>query len=219
MPHKRKVLKIKGANLWYLVGLIATDGSLSVDGRHIDITSKDYEFLQEIKNVLGIKNKIGNKYNNKRQRSFHIQITNKNFYEFLLSIGLKPNKSLTLGEIKTPEIYFLDFLRGVIDGDGGMQRWIHNTNKREQWNLRISSGSAKFLEWLQNKITKIIHAKGKFYSNKQGLFRLKYGKMAARLIARECYYDGCIGLQRKISLAKACINSYRGWNKSKTVNC
>ena len=32
--------KIKPNDLWYLVGLVATDGSLSLDGRHINITSK-----------------------------------------------------------------------------------------------------------------------------------------------------------------------------------
>ena len=59
MPNKRKELKIEGRNLWYLVGLIATDGCLSSDGRHIDITSKDYIFLDEIKREVGITNSIG----------------------------------------------------------------------------------------------------------------------------------------------------------------
>ena len=93
MPQKRKELKIGGANLWYLVGLITSDGCLSSDGRHIDITSKDSEFLQEIKNSLGISNKIGIKYNAIKQKAFHIQIANRNLYDFLLSIGLTQNKS------------------------------------------------------------------------------------------------------------------------------
>ncbi|MBU0895403.1 MAG: LAGLIDADG family homing endonuclease, partial [Candidatus Omnitrophica bacterium] len=62
MPHKRKDLNITGSNLWYLVGLITSDGCLSSDGRHIDITSKDYELLEKIKMATGITNKIGSKY-------------------------------------------------------------------------------------------------------------------------------------------------------------
>ena len=62
MPHKRKDLNIIGANLWYLVGLITSDGCLSSDGRHIDITAKEYEFLEKIKQATGISNKIGIKY-------------------------------------------------------------------------------------------------------------------------------------------------------------
>lgn len=61
MPQRRKDLKIQGPNLWYLVGLITSDGCLSKDGRHIDITSKDYKFLSKIKDFLGLTIKIGTK--------------------------------------------------------------------------------------------------------------------------------------------------------------
>lgn len=88
MPHKRKDLNIKGANLWYFVGLIVTDGCLSPDGRHIDVTSKEHPFLQKIKDTLCLNNRIGIKYNGRGQKSFHIQIANRNFYDFLLSIGI-----------------------------------------------------------------------------------------------------------------------------------
>jgi len=58
MPFKRKELNIGGENLWYLTGLITSDGSLSKDRRHIDITSSDYEFPQDIKDIIGIKRKL-----------------------------------------------------------------------------------------------------------------------------------------------------------------
>ncbi|PIP23436.1 MAG: hypothetical protein COX36_03420, partial [Candidatus Nealsonbacteria bacterium CG23_combo_of_CG06-09_8_20_14_all_38_19] len=45
--------------LAYIVGLLATDGSLSIDGRHIDFTSKDVQLLKTFKKCLGLKNKIG----------------------------------------------------------------------------------------------------------------------------------------------------------------
>ena len=217
MPNKRKELKIEGANLWYLVGLITTDGCLSSDGRHIDITSKDYEFLQGIKNLIGIENKIGIKYGSKKQKAFRIQIANRNFYDFLLSIGLTQNKSLTLKEINVPNKYFVDFLRGVIDGDGCIRRWIHPSNKREQWSLRIYSGSGAFIKWLKNTIEAFLKIKGKLYRETDTKRILKYGKMAAREIAQKCYYKDCFGLSRKIKLAEECLGSYRGWDRSKTV--
>ncbi len=217
MPQKRKDLKIAGANLWYLVGLITSDGCLSSDGRHIDITSKERDFLEVIKARLGLESQVCIKNKNTPKQAYRIQIANKNFYEFLLSVGLTPNKSLTLEQVQIPKIYFYDFLRGLIDGDGGIQRWIHHTNGREQWNLRVASGSMKFLEWLKKKIEVAIGAKGKFYSEGKNRFRLKYGKMAAREIVKKCYYEGCFGLQRKIILANSCLDSYRGWRKSKTI--
>lgn len=217
MPQKRKDLKIEGSNLWYLVGLITSDGCLSSDGRHIDITSKEYEFLESIKTHLGISNRIGTKYNAIKQRAYHIQIGNRNFYEFLLSVGITPNKSLTLGPLKVPNGYFVDFLRGLIDGDGCIRRWIHPSNKREQWSLRIFSGSKQFIDWLNNVAEQLLKVRGKMHKNATNTWVLKYGKMAAKEIAAQCYYKDCFGLDRKIKLARECLASYIGWSKSKTV--
>ncbi len=217
MPHTRKDLKIEGSNLWYLVGLVTSDGNLSKDGRHIDITSEDSNFLNRLVKKLKIPNRVCTKNKGTNKDAYHIQIANKNFYDFLISIGLMPNKSLIINKVEVPRMYFLDFLRGVVDGDGGIKRWIHHTNRKEHWNLRIASGSKKFLIWLKNKIEKTIGVKGKLYSQGKNQFRLKYGKMCARVIAQKCYYKGCFGLQRKVILARECVGSYRGWNKSKTV--
>jgi intein/homing endonuclease len=217
MPAKRKELKIEGANLWYLVGLITADGCLSSDGRHIDITSKDWKFLEKIKRGLGISNKIGVKYNGQKQKYSHFQIGNKNFYEFLLSVGLTPNKSLNLRVLEIPDRYFVDFLRGVIDGDGSIRSWKHPTNKREQWSLRVYSGSEKFLFWLNSSVVQLLRVFGKIHRNASNTWVLKYGKMAAKVIASRCYYKNCLGLDRKIKLAQECMHSYAGWSKSNTI--
>jgi intein/homing endonuclease len=139
MPQKRKDLKIEGANLWYLVGLITSDGCLSKDGRHIDITSKDYEFLQKLKNLLGLLNKVGTKNKSKVNQAHYLQISNKNLYDFLLSIGLMSNKSLSLKSLKISEEFFVDFLRGLIDCDGCIRRWVHPNNVHDQSSVRIIS--------------------------------------------------------------------------------
>lgn len=219
MPQKRKELKIEGANLWYLVGLITSDGCLSKDGRHVDITAKEQGFLQLIKDSLRLESQVCIKNKNTSKQAYHIQIANKGFYEFLLSIGLMPNKSLILGQIKVPNQYFADFLRGLIDGDGCIRKWIHPSNKREQWSLRIYSGSGKFISWIENMVKQLLKIGGKIHKNASSVWVLKYGKMAAREIARQCYYQDCLGLERKIKLAQECLVSYQGWSQSKTVNC
>lgn len=217
MPHVRKDLNIVGADLWYLVGLITSDGCLYKDGRHIDVTSKDYEFLKNLVARLDLPNKVGVKKDGKGKQAHRIQIANRNLYDFLLSIGLRPNKSLELRELDIPKEYFVDFLRGLIDGDGYMGRWIHPSNKKEQWSLRICSGSRFFIDWLKNRIESLLNAKGKIYQDLDTRCVLKYGKMAAREILKRCYYGGSFGLRRKVVLAQDCVDSYRGWSKSKTV--
>lgn len=222
MPNKRKDLKIEGHNLWYLVGLITSDGCLSKDGRHIDITSIDYEFLSKIKNKFSLTNRIGTKNKEKINVAYYIQISNKNFYDFLLSIGLIPNKSLTLDRLDISKEFFNDFLRGLIDGDGSLRSWRHTTNLHVQWSLSVFSASEAFIKWLQAAIEAYLGCRGKIHSALMSdrinpLYTLKYGKMAARVIANNCYYKGCFGLNRKIKLARECLGSYKGWTQSKTV--
>jgi intein/homing endonuclease len=205
-----------------LVGLITTDGCLSSDGRHIDITSNNYEFLEGIKNLTGLSNKIGVKYGAKKKKAFRIQIANKNFYDFLLSIGLMPNKSLVIRNIDVPKMYFVDFLRGLIDGDGCIRGWIHPSNKKEQWSLRIYSPSLPFMEWLQKSVERIFRVRGRIHLNQRkkpnaALFVLKYGKVAAKVILNRCYYKNALTLDRKARLARKCCLSYIGWKQSKIV--
>ncbi|MFC1808069.1 hypothetical protein ACFL0T_06880 [Candidatus Omnitrophota bacterium] len=220
MPRKRKNLNISGSNLWYLVGLITSDGNLSPDGRHINITSKDRSFLCKLKEAIGLSNKVGVKNKTKTNLAYQIQFANIEFYGFLLKIGLLPRKSLTLGKLKIPTNFFHDFLRGLIDGDGGIQRWKHATNLNEQWSLRLASGSKYFLMWVKQEVELLWSAKGRIYleDKKSTCYRLKYGKMAACKILEHCYYENAFGLDRKKQLALQCVNSYRGWSKSKTVN-
>jgi len=217
MANKRKELKISGANLWYMVGLITSDGCLSSDGRHIDITAKEKSFLNVIKTATGVENRIGNKYNYHGQQSHHIQIGNKNFYNFLLLTGLRPNKSLSVGALNISRKYFVDFLRGVIDGDGCIRKWTHPDNGCEQWSLRVYSGSGIFIKWLNYMTAGLLNITGRVYKEDDNKWILKYGKMAAKEISRKCYYKHCLGLDRKIRLARECVNSHKGWGASKTV--
>ena len=221
MAGKRKRLNIDGPTLWYLVGVITSDGCLSSDGRHVDITAKDNGYLEDLKRKMGIFNKVGVKDRGKHNQSHHLQIANVEFYEFLLSIGLSTRKSLIQKEVKVPDAYFVDFCRGVIDGDGNIRKWTHPTNQGEQWVLRIYSASRDFIVWLHKRIGQIFGAAGRIHVGRQAgkndAYVLKYGKMAAIRILKDCYYENALALHRKALLAKECCVSKMGWATSKTV--
>jgi hypothetical protein len=102
--------------LAYVVGLLTTDGSLSIDKRHIILISKDIQLLKTFRKILKLKNKITLKrsgYTGKKN-CYHLQFGNVVFYHWLLGIGLTPNKSKTLSKLKVPDKYFFDFLRGFL---------------------------------------------------------------------------------------------------------
>lgn len=204
--------KINQADLWYVIGYIVTDGYLSIDGRHINITSKDRGHLYKIRNTLQLQNKIGRKARSteKIKRYSQLEFGDVNFYKYLNKIGITTRKSLTLGSLKINGEYFSDFFRGVVDGDGNISTWIHRTNRINQWCLRIYSASFSFIEWLNKKIENYFGVKGRLYFKKavnknNPIYLLKFGKISACKILKQIYYKDCLSLERKYLLAQQCL--------------
>ena len=73
------------AELAYAIGLIATDGNLSKDGRHINFTSKDKQLAGLFAKCLNLQTKITMKGNGfgKEKKYYFVQFGDKNFYRFL----------------------------------------------------------------------------------------------------------------------------------------
>lgn len=186
-------------NLAYAVGLMVTDGSLSKDGRHLELTSIDIEQLENFKKCLGIKVKIAYKssgFSNKRYP--RIQFGDAKFYKWLLKIGLMPNKTKIIADIKVPDKYFFDFLRGHFDGDGSTYSyWDPRWKSSFMIYLQFLSASKKHIEWLKNRIFKLTNLEGKI-SVGQGCFQLKYAKNASKQIIKRIYANkNSIYLHRK----------------------
>ncbi len=203
---------VRPADLWYVVGLIATDGCISRDGRHINITSAERQHLETVRRILGLEIVIGKKRNSLRTSVSHqIQIGSRDLVRFLTAIGLTPRKSLTIGPLAVPNDAFPDFLRGVIDGDGSIRTWIHPANGIRQWSLKISTASQAFAAWLRSRIEERFHVKGAIHKIQTGrkhpLFNVKFGKLAMKIILRACYYPGSAALERKRNLALECLRS------------
>lgn len=189
----------------YAIGLIVTDGSLSRDGRHIDFTSKDKGLIISFQKCFGLKNKIGKKTRDrdKIKKYYRVQFGDKNFYEFLLSIGLMPNKSKRLRDLKIGVRYFADFLRGCIDGDGNLYSFRHPESQYAQIRVRIASASLPFLEWLHRNIKRNLGLKGGWIETGSGAWLLSFGKNETLELLRQIYYSqGVPCLERKERIAR-----------------
>ncbi len=57
MKQTHKIPIQWSGNLAYAVGLIATDGNLSKDGRHMVFVSKDLQLVETFQKCLGINKK------------------------------------------------------------------------------------------------------------------------------------------------------------------
>ena len=190
-PKPKRIINEKWtANLAYAIGLIATDGCLLSDGLLIDLTSKDREQLLNFSKCVGVDFKIGTKWSSKGDECLRIQFKNRIFYDFLLSIGLTPKKSLTMGSIKIPDKYFFDFLRGCFDGDGSFYSyWDPRWRSSHMFYLGFASASLKHLVWLQEEIKILTGVTGHITGKKKKVFfQLKYAKKESLEIIKKVYY-------------------------------
>lgn len=190
-------------NLAYSIGLITTDGSLSKDGRHIELTSKDLEQIKTFCRLLRLKTKITTKRGSNASKSFcfRVQFGNVKFYRFLLKIGLMPNKSKKLGRIDIPNHYFIDFLRGHLDGDGyTYSYWDKRWKNSFMLYTGFISASENHIRWLQTKINTLYGMNGAVKFEGKSTFSLKFAKRESIVLLSKIYYQKNLPcLQRKYS--------------------
>ncbi len=181
-------------HLAYCVGLLATDGCLYNDGRHIDFTSADLQLVTLFKNLMKLSNKIGYKKGSSGNKSPHIQFGNIGFYKWLLSIGLTPRKSLTLGPLKIPRRFFIDFTRGCFDGDGTIYsymdpRWANS----HMFYISFASASKTFTEWLQKQLINIVGINGHVttakHEHKHNMYQLRFAKKESLVLVKKMFYN------------------------------
>ena len=193
-------------NFAYAIGLIATDGNLSRDGRHINLTSKDLEMILNFKKCLGLENKIGRKARggSMDKKYFVLQFGDRNFYDFLLDLGLTPAKSLTLGKLVIPNTYFSNFLRGCIDGDGSIGVFRHPESQYPQLRIRLYSGSKEFLRWIKSEVISNFGIKTGWIENKgkTRIYKLVFAKEDSIKLLKFIYYKSDCYLTRKYNIAR-----------------
>jgi DNA-binding transcriptional regulator WhiA len=211
------------SDLAYAVGLITSDGSLSKDGRHIDLTSSDIQQLETFKNVLGLTVKIGTKTNRvSKKMQYRVQFGNVELYRWLETIGLFSNKSKTVSSINVPDDYFADFLRGLFDGDGSIWSfWDVRWRRSYMFYVQFSSASPLFIEWLQSKLQTLYGISGSV-RHSSSVLQLCYAKYESIILLKLMYENpNSPRLKRKFTRAieileedpysSIALGNMRGW--------
>lgn len=195
------------AHLAYVIGVIATGGNLSSDGRHLNITSKDKDMLVTLRKLMKLDNAIGRKARggSSEKKYFVLQFGDIHFYEFLVSIGLTPRKSRTLKSVSIPDVYFADFLRGCIDGDGSIGSFTHPESSHPQVRVRLATASQAFAAWLLHTARRLYGISGGYICGLKGksMYQLAFAKTDSIKILQLMYYDNSVpALQRKRVIAQ-----------------
>jgi len=197
---KGQVKLVWSSEFAYAIGLLVSDGCLSKDRRHIDLTSKDKQQVILFKKCLGLPTKVSAKYSGAGNMAYCVQFSDVLFYNFLLDIGLTPAKSKTIESVSIPDEFFVDFLRGYFDGDGCSYSYYDSVfEKSYRFYVSFASASPLFVEWLRAKIFDVLGIAGHInrYRDRPYL-QLKYAKKEAVVFSRYMYYRARIpSLRRK----------------------
>ncbi len=199
MRYAKKRIYTWSNHIAYSVGLIASDGCLQKDGRHIDLTSKDLDQLKCFQIAIGRDLKISTKLNGSGKQSFRIQFSDVAYYDFLQSANLTTNKSHTIAELKVPSQYYADFLRGVFDGDGTVYGYTDTRWKNSfMYYIGICSASKAFLKYIHSMNQKIVGVSGGSFRHSSKAMTLAYAKKDSLLLYKAMYEnDSFCYLKRK----------------------
>lgn len=202
-PKPKGKVKIKWSqDFAYAIGLLVSDGNLSPDGRHIVFTSKDKELIRLFQRALHIDTSIGKKARRMgdRRTYYLVQFSDVLFYDFLLGIGLMPNKSKVIGKVNIPPRYFFDFLRGAFDGDGCTYSYFDpRWRSSYMFYTTFISASSLYIEWIRKEIFNRLEIAGHITGDgRKTVLQLKYAKAESlKLLPRLYPAKDVLALSRK----------------------
>ncbi len=200
----KKFFKKWSSEMTYVLGFIFADGNIILTKRKtwflsLQITDKD--ILEKIKYTLGSSHVISKKKKVRGQKQlYRLQIGSKEICGDLMILGITPKKSHIMEFPSIPSHFFIDFLRGYFDGDGGV--WFGLKNKKQikkKYTLSsyFTSGSRKFLVSLKNNLQKYGILGGSLVKKERG-FELKYSVKNTLILYKIMYNDTCpLFLKRK----------------------
>lgn len=150
----------------YVVGLIATDGCLVNNGRHLSFGSADRELVETFLRCLGRPNTYSTILTRKQALYYRIQFSDARFHRWLQTVGLTPRKSLTLAGIDVPEEHLFHCVRGLLEGDGSILRFTYDGGGKaagrryEALLTRFNSASEAHIRWLRSRLQNSLEISG-----------------------------------------------------------
>lgn len=139
-------------NMAWLVGFLASDGSVSSSDNAIKIglAKKDREILEKIRKEVEIENKIKEYTTTTGYDVVELVWASKRHKDALAKYFVTPNKTFILRPpYMLPHKYWIDYIRGYFDGDGSVNL-IHSNGVPLALRWQICSATKEILEWIIN---------------------------------------------------------------------
>jgi len=179
----------------YWLGLILADGCINDKTNSFEITLKDKEHIELFKQHISSSHKIGTKVVHGKSY-YRISFNDKQIIHDLMSYGVIRNKTYVDFSLPNiPDVFFNDFFRGIIDGDG--MYYVSPSNKsRFHIYISVSFSCQTYTKELQEKIQKFYGVNVKLYKQRT-CYQLAIFKKDSVKIAKQLYDNTNLFLERK----------------------
>ena len=196
------------ANVAYLLGYIISDGCI-VKGTYVGYSDalkfgvhvRDVDILYKIKQELQSAHSIST-----NREAMYLAITSSKLVSSLKQHGITYRKSLRERVPYIPSRYRKDFIRGLVDGDGGI-----SINAKGYPTLSICGGR-KIISFIRNHFHSRFNIFSSIYfrSNKEGgifpLCQITYRGTSAQTLLHYLYNSATLYLERKHRLCLIAFN-------------
>jgi len=184
-------------NKYYWLGFLGADGSVVNNTLSIELKTIDKEHLEKFNSFFENTAPITDRINNLNVPCSKTQINSYELIKYLQQYNIYQNKSktYTIPIEKIPNEYLMDFIRGLIDGDGYVR-----INNHHQISLGFCSGNKKCIE----QFKKIIDLDNKISQDKYTFSIQVTGNKKAKAILDKIYKNSNDNtrLNRKYSIYK-----------------
>lgn len=144
------------ADKYYWLGFLGADGAVVDNSLVIELKATDKEHLEKFNLFAENTNPIKERINNLGVACARAELNSFELVEYLKHYNIYQNKSktYTIPLNNIPQEYIMDFIRGLIDGDGSVR-----INNHQQISLEFCSGNQECVEQfksilgIDNKIT------------------------------------------------------------------
>ena len=210
--------KVQSPNMAYILGLIASDGSVSKKENliAIQLLESDKSILEEIRKETQSERPLS-MYT--RKNTGHIiatfRVWSKSWKDDLAHYGIVPNKTFILKppELLKPE-YRIDFIRGYFDGDGS----IYSNPSQNKLGVDIVGASKEMMEWIHNELVNHYHLMlprpaTEVLNNGTVMYKVRTNsKEEVKKIYELLYSNGGLCMQRKKRKFETLLNIPRDSN-------
>lgn len=152
--NNHNYFQTENKNMAWLLGFIASDGSIEKDRNviKISLSSVDREVLEKIRKEISLESEVKDYVDSAGFSKSKLQWSSEQHKKDLASYGIIPQKTFSLKcPNKLSDKFIIDYIRGYWDGDGSITIIRNNYNSLE-W--QITSATKEILEFFVDYLYK-----------------------------------------------------------------